>query len=45
MSRGHVAPATFAGFYYCLRCGLVFLKNTVSRKAVSKPCPGKEEGE
>lgn len=28
---------------YCTKCGLIMLKNDASRKAINKPCPGKDE--
>jgi hypothetical protein len=29
----------------CACCGLIYLKNEVSRRAASSACPGKEEDE
>lgn len=41
--HAHNWDGLFAGFVYCLKCGLLRLKNTVSRKAAARPCPGSEE--
>lgn len=40
MKRGHKPDGRICGYPYCLKCGLVYLKNTATQKAVSKPCPG-----
>lgn len=29
-------------YQFCGRCGLIHLKNNETRKAVNKPCPGRE---
>lgn len=46
-ARGH-APTKFAAktripWLYCARCGLMYLKNAVSQKAVKAPCPADAE--
>jgi hypothetical protein len=29
-------------YHFCVYCGLIALKNDVTKKAMNKPCPGKE---
>jgi hypothetical protein len=36
------ADGLFAGFTYCGKCGLLYLKNEASKKEVKKACPGSE---
>ena len=44
MNRAHVWFSISKGlsFQFCGRCGLINLKNSVTRKAMNKPCPGRE---
>jgi hypothetical protein len=30
-------------FHACCRCGLLLLKNDVTRRLARKPCPGRED--
>lgn len=39
-AASHNWAGRFAGFVYCWKCGLVLLKNAVSRKAAKDACPG-----
>jgi hypothetical protein len=41
--RGHNPCGRICGFVYCIRCGLVYLRNTVTAKAIRAPCPADDE--
>ena len=28
---------------YCLKCGLLYIRNDVTRRAIKAPCPGDDE--
>lgn len=43
MSKPHSLTGIFCHWHYCIRCGEVALRNEASRKAIAKPCPGKED--
>lgn len=30
-------------YNYCSRCGLIALRNEATRKAINRPCPGRDE--
>jgi hypothetical protein len=38
--RGHNPAGRVCHWRYCLKCGLVYLKNEVTRKAIKAECPG-----
>ena len=39
----HAFTYKILNWYYCSRCGLINLKNESTKKAMNKPCPGKED--
>lgn len=39
---GHNPSGRIAGYAYCKKCGLVYLRNDVTTKAIAAPCPGDE---
>lgn len=44
MSKKIHSPTKFVvGYPYCAKCGLVYLKNEITRKAIKAPCTGDEE--
>lgn len=38
----HSWNGAFVGYVYCLKCGLIALKNISTAKAIRKACPGDE---
>lgn len=44
MSKKTHSPTKFVvGYPYCAKCGLVYLKNEATRKAIRSSCPGDTE--
>lgn len=42
--RGHnPIRRKFLPWPYCWKCGLLYLKNAVTRKAIAAPCPGDDD--
>lgn len=42
-NRGHNPSGKVVGYLYCIKCGLMYLKNTVTQKAIRANCPGDDE--
>ena len=42
-ATGHNSCGKHAGFTYCTRCGLFYLRNKPTREAIKDPCPGNED--
>ena len=42
-SKPHAFTFKILNYQYCFCCGLVSLRNEATRKAINKPCPGKED--
>jgi hypothetical protein len=41
--QGHNPSGKCVGYVYCIKCGLMYLKNLVTQKAIRASCPGDEE--
>jgi hypothetical protein len=41
--HGHSPSRRICSWWYCVKCGLVYLNNAATRKAVKAPCPGDDE--
>jgi hypothetical protein len=39
-NNGHNPARKICHWPYCIKCGLVYLKNEVTKKAIRAPCPG-----
>ena len=43
--KPHSPNGKIVGYCYCIRCGLVYLRNIATERAIKDPCPGFEEEE
>jgi len=42
--KGHATSARrVVGYAYCHKCGLLYLKNAATRKALAAPCKGDDD--
>jgi hypothetical protein len=39
-AKGHSPTKRIVGYFFCAKCGLVYLKNEATRKAINAPCEG-----